>query len=406
MENDVDITPLIDTGYVRKVVQEGQNAVFKNNRLVYIIIDVDKPGKYFFDLRQVFNASTGEGGKDLKIMFMNNAVPWQLNGKTISIKGKYPSGVPFSVTGSVNQASSSLVDFVFPLGLFQEAGIYKFQFEVSDESGNLATSHYCFFQVTQSATSMAFNWSNGVNPFDSDYVEWKVQVEKEIEAVRGEVASVKVAGQQIKDMMQTYLDNTESYADTAWAKKLQQDNTWGGTQTFDKTEIKEFNAKDVNSDNFSGSNMTLDGSLTLTNAPALKYVGGNIARGFMTFEDEFFVATNPADNRGGANFVNGVQPGAGGQNYMNFRVFRIPDTDGKGTHILTEIHANCKIPDSAVGKTIVQFPTSTHMFEGIDQTPFFLGNWILQFSGADKTLRVQGKIDSSGTNNLQDSKMI
>ena len=75
MNNDVDITPLIDTGYVQKTIANGQNAVFKNGRLVYIILDVDKPGKFFFDLRTVFNASTGEGGKDLKIMFMNNAVP-------------------------------------------------------------------------------------------------------------------------------------------------------------------------------------------------------------------------------------------------------------------------------------------------------------------------------------------
>ena len=63
MNDEIDITPLIDTGYVQKVIQEGQNAVFKNGRLVYIILDVDKPGKFFFDLRTVFNASTGEGGK-------------------------------------------------------------------------------------------------------------------------------------------------------------------------------------------------------------------------------------------------------------------------------------------------------------------------------------------------------
>ena len=83
MNNQIEIEPLVDAGYVQKTIANGQNAVFKNGRLVYIILDVDKPGKYFFDLRDVFNASTGEGGKDLKILFMNNNVPFDMNGKTV-----------------------------------------------------------------------------------------------------------------------------------------------------------------------------------------------------------------------------------------------------------------------------------------------------------------------------------
>lgn len=232
MNNDVDITPLIDTGYVQKVIQEGQNAVFKNGRLVYIILDVDKPGKFFFDLRTVFNASTGEGGKDLKIMFMNNAVPWQLNGKTISIDGAYPSGERFHVTGSENQANSSLVDFTFPLGLFQEAGIYKFQFEISDESGNLATSHYCFFQVTQNATLLAADFKNGVNPFDSDYTEWKNKVEQEINAVTDKLNNLNTSADQLEQLMNNYIAKAQQYVDAAWQKKLDTENTWTAKQHF------------------------------------------------------------------------------------------------------------------------------------------------------------------------------
>ena len=232
MNNDVDITPLIDTGYVQKVIQEGQNAVFKNGRLVYIILDVDKPGKFFFDLRTVFNASTGEGGKDLKIMFMNNAVPWQLNGKTISIDGAYPSGERFHVTGSENQANSSLIDFTFPLGLFQEAGIYKFQFEITDESGNLATSHYCFFQVTQNATLLAADFKNGVNPFDSDYTEWKNKVEQEINALTDKLNNLNTSADQLEQLMNNYIAKAQQYVDAAWQKKLDTENTWTAKQHF------------------------------------------------------------------------------------------------------------------------------------------------------------------------------
>ena len=230
MANDVDITPLIDTGYVQKVVQEGQNAVFKNGRLVYIILDVDKPGKYFYDLRQVFNASTGEGGKDIKIMFMNNVEPWELNGKHVGVVGKYPSGESFNVLGTTSQANSSLVDFVFPQGFFQEAGIYKFQFVISDDSQNIATSHYCFFQVTQSAMSMALDWNNGVNPFDNEYMEWKQKVEQQ---VSGLSTSVK----KLQGLVDTYTDSVNTAVDNAWNSKLNSENTWTGKQHFNEAEI-------------------------------------------------------------------------------------------------------------------------------------------------------------------------
>ena len=267
MNNDVDITPLIDTGYVQKVIQEGQNAVFKNGRLVYIILDVDKPGKFFFDLRTVFNASTGEGGKDLKIMFMNNAVPWQLNGKTISIDGAYPSGERFHVTGSENQANSSLIDFTFPLGLFQEAGIYKFQFEISDESGNLATSHYCFFQVTQNATLLAADFKNGVNPFDSDYTEWKNKVEQEINALTDKLNNLNTSADQLEQLMNNYIAKAQQYVDAAWQKKLDTENTWTAKQHFNGGITFENNAQGDNLvvNTIGTGDLTATGTVTLPN---------------------------------------------------------------------------------------------------------------------------------------------
>lgn len=262
MNDEIDITPLIDTGYVQKVIQEGQNAVFKNGRLVYIILDVDKPGKFFFDLRTVFNASTGEGGKDLKIMFMNNAVPWQLNGKVISIDGAYPSGERFHVTGSENQANSSLIDFTFPLGLFQEAGIYQFQFEITDESGNRATSHYCFFQVTQNATLLAADFKNGVNPFDSDYTKWKAEVDKQIQAFQETLQNLNKAVDNDQALLNSYINKAQGFVDTATqsaiSKLLSSENTWTNNQRF-----KNATAMSMGANTFTGDNLNIDSSATL-----------------------------------------------------------------------------------------------------------------------------------------------
>lgn len=267
MDDQIDITPLIDTGYVQQTIANGQNAVFKNGRLVYIILDIDKPGKYFFDLRSVFNASTGEGGKDLKIMFMNNVVPYQLNGKTISIDGAYPSGERFHVTGSENQANSSLIDFTFPLGLFQEAGIYKFQFEISDESGNLATSHYCFFQVTQNATLLAADFKNGVNPFDSDYTEWKNKVEQEINALTDKLNNLNTSADQLEQLMNNYIAKAQQYVDAAWQKKLDGENTWTGRQHFNGGITFGNNAQGDNLvvNTIGTGDLTATGTVTLPN---------------------------------------------------------------------------------------------------------------------------------------------
>lgn len=267
MDDQIDITPLIDTGYVQQTIANGQNAVFKNGRLVYIILDIDKPGKYFFDLRSVFNASTGEGGKDLKIMFMNNVVPYQLNGKTISIDGAYPSGERFHVTGSENQANSSLIDFTFPLGLFQEAGIYKFQFEITDESGNLATSHYCFFQVTQNATLLAADFKNGVNPFDSDYTEWKNKVEQEINALTDKLNNLNTSADQLEQLMNNYIAKAQQYVDAAWQKKLDTENTWTAKQHFNGGITFGNNAQGDNLvvNTIGTGDLTATGTVTLPN---------------------------------------------------------------------------------------------------------------------------------------------
>lgn len=238
MNNDVQILPLIDAGYSRIAVDENnvQNAFFKGGRLVYLILDINKPGKYFFDLTPIFNASTGEGGKTLPILFMANNTTFNLNNKSIQIHGWYPSGIDFHVTGAAKQAQPSIINFNFPQGLFQEAGVYKFQFEIFDQSGNCATSHYCFFQVTPNAVSMAFDWNNGVNPYDSDYMNWKSEVDKQIQTVLEQLKSVNTAADADQALLNSYINKAQSYVETATQdainKLLSSENVWTSKQHF------------------------------------------------------------------------------------------------------------------------------------------------------------------------------
>lgn len=383
MNDEVDIMPLIDTGYVREVIQDGKNAVFKNGRLVYIILDIDKPGKYFFDLRSVFNASTGEGGKDLKIMFMNNAVPWQLNGKTIAIHGWYPSGVDFHVTGAENQANSSLIDFNFPLGLFQEAGIYKFQFEVNDESGNLATSHYCFFQVTQNATTMAFNWNNGVNPFDSDYTKWKNDVNQKYNDFLERLGTLSETADKLEKLMQSYIDKAQQYVDQAWQDKLNGENTWTGKQHFNGG---------LTASMLQGDNLKIDSSASLPqnttfNSPVLSDVGNQLEKGLLVHTGSTIAdAVKPRQD---TKFLNGVTSNSSGNAYMGFDFYKRKDGVG------VSIHANCKVPKTAVNKPIVQFSKNY----GIDQTPFRLGDYVMKFDWSSNTLYCLGYMSDSNQGN-------
>lgn len=413
MNNDidnVDILPLLDTGYALKTIANGQNAVFRNGRLVYIILDIDKPGKYFFDLRSVFNASTGEGGKNLNIMFMNNAVPWQLNGKTVGIDGAYPSGERFHVTGSENQANSSLIEFNFPLGLFQEAGVYKFQFEIRDESGNLATSHYCFFQVTQNATLLAADWKNGVNPFDSDYTEWKDKVEKQINALSSQLTDLGNAATQTKDLLNQYVANAQGYVQTEFTKLLGQENHWTGRQCFDgeatASNLSVGGGISAGGQIYTSGNIKTDGNLTvgssaslpgntILNTDVLEYENGNLAQGLFPCEGYWLASTS--GNCVSSSLVNGVT------GYISAKKFRYTPRDGDIEKALFEIHMNCDIPTSAFGKPVMQFAGD---FSGIDQTPFAMGGHIFQFDGSAKTLNCNGYMPGNSSISAMDAGMI
>lgn len=446
MDNDVSIDALLDTGYVAQQIIDGQNAVFKNGRLVYIIIDVNKPGKYFFDLRTCFNATSGEGGRTLRILFMNGATPLSLNNKTIGIAGLYPSGKSFNVTGQTTTASSSLLDFNFPLGLFQEAGIYKYQFEISDDSGNLATSHWCFFQVTQNATTMAFDWNNGVNPFDSDYNEWKNKVEQEINSLQNTLDNIGTAAGQIKDLMNSYVSNAEGFVDNALSKILSTDNTWTGSNTFNgnvatngglevnggltatqgmasskgltvdgggawlkqwctvngafeaDSGIYDKGDLTVKGTAYLNGNLEVDGSVTLPNAPILKWVNNDLASALFPCEG-YWYATGGSDQYH-AYFLNGVSG-----SYIAFNKFRYTSREKDADSAILQIHANCTIPTSAFGKPIVQFGKDD--LDGTDQTAFSMGGHIFQFDMDNAVLKCLGyATGNSSDNSCVDAKFV
>lgn len=418
MNNQIEIEPLVDTGYVQKTIANGQNAVFKNGRLVYIILDVDKPGKYFFDLRDVFNASTGEGGKDLKILFMNNNVPFDMNGKTVSIDGIYPSRVPFHVTGAQNQASSSLIDFVFPLGLFQQAGIYKFQFKITDESQNQATSHYYFFQVTQNSTLMAVDYNNGVNPFDSDYNEWKTEVDNQIKAILEQLNSVNTAADGAQSLLNSYINKAQSYVEQAASdainKLLTTDNTWTGKQTYQgDVTANSIGANNVNTENVSvdealnankdvtvGQSLTVNGSASLPtsttlNTDVLQYENGNLAQGLFPCEGYWLATSN--GQCVSSSLINGVT------GYISCKKFRYTPRDGDAEYALMEYHMNCNIPTSAFGKPVVQFAAD---FGGVDQTPFILGGHVFQLDAGAKVLKCNGYATGYNSTTAMDAAMV
>lgn len=408
MNNQIEIEPLVDAGYVQKTIANGQNAVFKNGRLVYIILDVDKPGKYFFDLRDVFNASTGEGGKDLKILFMNNNVPFDMNGKTVSIAGIYPNRVPFHVTGAQNQASSSLIDFVFPLGLFQQAGIYKFQFKITDESQNQATSHYCFFQVTQNSTLMAVDYNNGVNPFDSDYNEWKAEVDNQIKAILEQLNSVNTAADGAQSLLNSYINKAQSYVEQAASdainKLLTSDNTWSGNNTFNgSTSIDNLTIGswfDAKKDLTVEQTLHVKGAAdlpasTTINSDVLQYENGNLAQGLFPCEGYWFATSN------GQCVSSSLINGATG--YISCKKFRYTPRDGDAEYALMEYHMNCNIPTSAFGKPVVQFAAD---FGGVDQTPFILGGHVFQLDAGAKVLKCNGYATGYNSTTAMDAAMV
>lgn len=197
------------------------NASVVNGKLRYIILDVNKPQKIFYDLQNIFNATVGEKQKILPIQFQRSGEPIPLNNIQVSMDGTYPSGLSFHVVGSVMETNSPIVQFVMLDGMFQEVGDYVFTFSIQNTAtGALETSHNCFFSVGQNINSLAIDWNNGVNPYDSEYAEWKAQTEAQINQMQSSLNNFSDQVTNFKSLVNSYTSTVNDAVDTAVNAKI------------------------------------------------------------------------------------------------------------------------------------------------------------------------------------------
>lgn len=391
-------------------VQSG-NAVYKNGKLQYFKIDIDQPGKYFFDLTDAFNAAVDESNKVLPLQFVRGGQPIQLNGFTISMDGRYPDmTTDFHVAGKLNTSSPAFVNFALPLGMFQAVGPYRFQFTITNSNtGEVLKSPYQFFNVTESATNLAIDLNKGIEPYDSEYQNWKVKVEAEINSELTTLNNLSESADQLKALMNQYVSDAEGYVESQFTKCLQKENTWTNKQHFnggitaDSAEIA--NGASVGgslsvSGDITAHSISADGTVALPsnttiNTDVLKYENGNLAQGLFPCEGYWFATTN--GQCVSSSLINGVT------GYISCKKFRYTPRNGDAEYALMEYHMNVNIPTSAFGKPIVQFSAD---FGGVDQTPFILGGHVLQLDAGAKVLKCNGYASGYNSTIAMDAAMV
>lgn len=378
-----------------------------NGRLLYVRLDIDKPMNTYLDLRQWFNATQGDQDNVLPIMIFQNGMPMNLNGYTVQIQGMYPDGeTPFVISASGTGSGSGMYNFHFPAGVFQVMGRYTFQFKFSNGTSTL-TSKVCFFDVEPDMLTMAYNFNDGVNPYDNQYQQWKSMVEQQVNALQGTVNSIQDAAKSGLAALQGYQSTASGLVDKALSDvpKLDGNNTFNGSNTF--TGSADINALTVEGPFNANNGLTVNKGLTVKdwanlpanttfNAPVLKYENGNLSAGLFPCEGYWF-ATSSAQSIG-CSFVNGVT------GYMSFKKFHYTPRDGDSEWGLMEIHMNAEIPTSAFGKPVVQF--SNLALDGMDQTPFIMGGHVFIFDVGSSTLKCNGYATGYNSTTTMDARMI
>lgn len=361
------------------------NVKYLNGIFQYIKFDVDKPGKYFFDITQVWNASTGEVQKELPIQFTHGNRAIDLNSVVISADGLFPDNITdWHVTGTNITNGGVFTNFVFPLGVFSQCGTYPFRFTITNTStGQKETSHWMYFDVTPSATALATSWNEDIKPFDSDYTKWKTEVSEWHAQEQDYMAQLLKETKATQAKIDAQAGGLDTLVDAEVNSKMGQPNTWGGLQTFE------------NGITVTGGTTTdsLDAQSIRYSAGLLADKGNDLESGLIVHDG---VVVAKADGSGQATMLNGVGENNSNHGYLSFDVFSGKDYKG------VSIHANCKIPKSAVGKPIVQF--SKNM--GFDQTPFVLGDYIVRFDWSSNTLDCLTGTTSNPNETVMDIKTI
>lgn len=250
-----------------------------NGILRYIIIDVDKPGKVFYDLRDIFNATAGEKNKILPLLIRRGGENLDLNNTVVEMDGTYPSGLSFHVTGSELDANSSIIQFVMLDGMFQEVGDYVFQFTIRNTATNSKeTSHPCFFSVGQNINSLAVDWNNGVKPYVSEFDKWKNEASNDVNNLRTDINNLSSSVATFDSTTKAYQETVNTSVEDTWNKKLTTANTWTGQNSFNGgLSSNAITADSVQGTNINGSNIqgtTINGTDLKLNAKSLKFTKG------------------------------------------------------------------------------------------------------------------------------------
>ena len=416
--DNADITAIMPEENIYKVAYPSTVKIV-NGQLVYIMLDISKPVNTFLDLRQYFNGGQGDHGNVLPLMFAQNGRPLNTAGYTVKMRGKYPDGTAFELTADQSGSGNAIFNFNFLPGFFQTVGRYTFQIEL-DNGTNKLSSKVCFFDVEPNLLSVAMDFVDGVSPFDNEYEEWKAKVEREINQLEEEIATLMATASDCKALLNQYLKQAQEFVDAAVAKALQDvpkldgDNTFTGTNTFNGN----VRGKNITADNFNGNfngnlnaqNVDIIGGFKFEDA-MLKDVGFDMRHALFSCQYEAMVTPKGCTN-GVTILNNGIQKSQDSDNdYMHFLGFRFYNPDASEAVCMIEVHANCSLNPDAIGKPIIQFPANFHMLEGIDQTPFMLDGHELGIDAVNKTLLYLGKNErynpgNANPNNCHDAKMI
>ena len=393
----------ITPGYQEVDITKTGCYIANNGVLSYLSLDIDQPGKYWFDLSNVFNGTVGEMNKTLPVMFTRGGQPIPLNGYTVKINGLFPDGeTEFHVTGAQLQSSNAIVNFNFPVGLFSNIGSYQFQFEIDDNNGSVMTSHWCVIQVTQNANVLGYSWSQGVNPYDSDYEAWKTKLNNQMQSAETNIQTLETTADVIKSSIQAYSDNVNNIVGNALndVPKLDADNNYSGSNTFGQVKASAVTSDNVTAGQLTANNGASLPSTTKLNAPIIANNNYDLYQGL--FPNTGYFLVNVADQTQNVGGVHGFHTGNTG--YISIKKFSYTPRSGDAETALFEIHANTTLTDDAIGQIIVTF--QPYQLDGGDGTPFQLGGYQVAFDLKNNGLRVLSKMPNKTDDNFIDAAMI
>lgn len=393
----------ITPGYQEVDITKTGSYIANNGVLSYLSLDIDQPGKYWFNLSNVFNGTVGEMNKTLPVMFTRGGQPIPLNSYTVKINGLFPDGeTEFHVTGAQLQSSDAIVNFNFPIGLFSNTGSYQFQFEIDDNNGSVMTSHWCVIQVTQNANVLGYSWTQGVNPYDSDYQAWKTKLDNQMKSAENNISTLETTADVIKNSVQAYSDNVNNIVDQALSNvpKLNADNNYSGSNTFGQVKSGSLNSDNVTAGQLTANNGASLPASTKLNASIIANNNYDLEQGLFPNTGYFVVnMDDQSQNIGGVHGFN-----LGNHGYISIKKFLYTPRSGDVENAIIEIHANTTITDGAVGQIIMTF--QPHQLDGVDQTPFYFGGCVVQFDSSANGLRVVSKQNSKTDNSFMDAAFI